>query len=100
MKITEVITLDSSDDDATTVAWENSISSSDDDIEILKQRIRSRKTARVYSDKIILRTTLKPKASTMITSRIYSNSSFPNSSTRINSKTCMGSQSNGSLPKP
>ena len=84
MKITEVITLDSSDDDATTVDWENSSSSSDDDIKILEQRIRSRKTARVYSDKMIPKTAPKPRSSTMITSRIYSNSSFPNSSIRIN----------------
>jgi len=47
MKITEVITLDSSDNDATTVDWENSSSSLDDDIKILEQITRSRKPARV-----------------------------------------------------
>ena len=105
--VTEVITIDSSsDDDDTTVDWESS--SSDDDIQILEQRIRSRKVARTYQDK----DKVMPKTTKSIHTRIYSNSSFPNSSTRIstgslhaksnpnsNSKTGMGSQPSGSFKR-
>ena len=77
MRTSEVvtITLDDSSDDDVTIDWEDNSSSSNDNILILEQRIRSRKTAsRIYSDKMTSRTALKPKTSTMISSTVYSKS--------------------------
>ena len=60
--------------------------------------IELKRVKRVYWDKMTSRTALKPRTSTMVASRVYSNSSFPkaNTSTMINSR----AYSNGSLPKP
>ena len=45
----EVITVSDDDEDSTTIKWETS--SSEEDVQVLDQRIRNRKVARQYQDK-------------------------------------------------
>ena len=45
----EVITVSDDDEDSTTIEWETS--SSEEDVQVLDQRIRNRKVARQYQDK-------------------------------------------------